>query len=84
MAGMPDTLAQPVSHTLEVKHSRFIAHAAPIDGAAAGARIIFNIIMGTGCGGGVVVDGKIIGVRSPFSQREWMTAAIRRSTPRVR
>jgi uncharacterized YigZ family protein len=35
MAGMPDTLAQPVSHTLEVKHSRFIAHAAPIDGAAA-------------------------------------------------
>jgi len=35
MAGMPDTLAQPVSHTLEVKHSRFIAHAAPIDGGAA-------------------------------------------------
>lgn len=32
---MLDTLAQPVSHTLEVKHSRFIAHAAPIDGAAA-------------------------------------------------
>lgn len=35
MAGMLDTLAQPVSHTLEVKHSRFIAHAAPIDGAPA-------------------------------------------------
>ncbi len=35
MVGMPDTLAQPVNHTLEVKHSRFIAHAAPIDGAAA-------------------------------------------------
>ena len=32
---MPDTLAQPVSHTLEIKHSRFTAHAAPIDGAAA-------------------------------------------------
>ncbi|OBU67416.1 IMPACT family protein [Stenotrophomonas maltophilia] len=30
---MPDTLAQPVSHTLEVKHSRFITHATPIDGA---------------------------------------------------
>ena len=35
MTGMLDTLAQPVSHTLEVKHSRFIAQAAPIDGAAA-------------------------------------------------
>lgn len=35
MVGMPDTLAQPVNHTLEVKHSRFIAHAAPIDGAVA-------------------------------------------------
>jgi len=36
MAGMPDTLAQPVSHTLDIKHSRFAAHAAPI-GSAAGA-----------------------------------------------
>lgn len=32
---MLDTLARPVSHTLDVKHSRFIAHATPIDGAAA-------------------------------------------------
>ncbi len=31
---MPDTLAHPVSHSLEIKHSRFIAHAAPIDAAA--------------------------------------------------
>ncbi len=35
MAGMPDTLATVVSHSLEIKHSRFIAHAAPIDTAAA-------------------------------------------------
>ncbi len=35
MVGMPDTLVQPVSHTLEVKHSRFIALAAPIDDGAA-------------------------------------------------
>ena len=33
MVVMPDTLAQPVSHSLDVKHSRFIAHAAPIDSA---------------------------------------------------
>ncbi|MDQ7312854.1 MULTISPECIES: YigZ family protein [unclassified Stenotrophomonas] len=32
---MLDTLAQPVNHALEVKHSRFITQAAPIDGAAA-------------------------------------------------
>jgi len=30
------------------------------DGAAAGARVTFAIIIGTGCGGGVVVDGKLI------------------------
>ena len=29
-----------------------------IDGAAAGANIVFGVILGTGCGGGVVVDGK--------------------------
>jgi fructokinase len=31
-----------------------------VDGAAAGARIVFGVILGTGCGGGVVVDGKVI------------------------
>jgi len=30
------------------------------DGAAAGARVAFAIIIGTGCGGGLVVDGKLI------------------------
>jgi fructokinase len=30
------------------------------DGAAAGARVTFAVIIGTGCGGGVVVDGKIV------------------------
>jgi fructokinase len=31
------------------------------DGAAAGAAIVFGVIAGTGVGGGVVVDGKVIG-----------------------
>lgn len=35
MVAMPDTLATPASHSLEIKHSRFIAHAAPIADAAA-------------------------------------------------
>lgn len=31
-----------------------------VDGAAAGARTAFAIIIGTGCGGGLVVDGKLV------------------------
>ena len=30
------------------------------DGAATGARCVFGVILGTGCGGGVVVDGKLL------------------------
>jgi fructokinase len=30
-----------------------------IDGAAAGASVVFGVILGTGVGGGIVVDGKI-------------------------
>lgn len=31
-----------------------------VDGAAAGARVVFAIILGTGCGGGLVVDGHLV------------------------
>jgi len=31
-----------------------------VDGAAAGARVVFGAIFGTGCGGGVVVERKIV------------------------
>ena len=31
------------------------------DGAGAGARVVFGVIIGTGCGGGVVVDGNLLG-----------------------
>ena len=30
------------------------------DGAAAGAGIVFGVILGTGCGGGIVIDGKVL------------------------
>ena len=30
------------------------------DGAAAGARVVFGVILGTGCGGGIVVDGGML------------------------
>ena len=31
-----------------------------VDGAAAGAAVVFGVILGTGVGGGVVVDGKVL------------------------
>ncbi|HZT49103.1 MAG TPA: ROK family protein [Hyphomicrobiaceae bacterium] len=31
-----------------------------VDGAGAGARAVFGVILGTGCGGGLVFDGKLI------------------------
>jgi fructokinase len=31
------------------------------DGAAAGAKVVFGVILGTGVGGGIVVDGKVVG-----------------------
>lgn len=31
-----------------------------VDGAAAGARSVFGVIVGTGCGGGIVIDGKVL------------------------
>lgn len=31
-----------------------------IDGAAAGARVVFGVILGTGVGGGIVVDGRVL------------------------
>jgi fructokinase len=31
-----------------------------VDGAAAGARVVFGIILGTGTGGGLVIDGRVV------------------------
>jgi len=31
-----------------------------VDGAVAGAKVVFGIIVGTGCGGGLVVDGQLL------------------------
>jgi fructokinase len=40
------------------------------DGAAAGAGVVFAAVLGTGCGGGVVADGRLIGGRNGFAG-EW-------------
>jgi fructokinase len=52
-----------------------------VDGAAAGASVVFGVIMGTGCGGAIVVDGKIlegphrIGGEWGHTPLPWMTPA---------
>ena len=40
------------------------------DGAGAGNRAVFGVILGTGCGGGVVVDGKVLTGRNHVTG-EW-------------
>lgn len=40
------------------------------DGAGAGARVVFGVILGTGCGGGIVVDGQVLRGRNRIAG-EW-------------
>jgi fructokinase len=40
------------------------------DGAAAGAKLVFGVILGTGCGGGIVVNGGLLGGRHSLAG-EW-------------
>jgi fructokinase len=40
------------------------------DGAGAGRSVVFGVILGTGCGGGIVVDGKVVGGRHRIAG-EW-------------
>ena len=41
-----------------------------VDGAAQGAAVAFGVILGTGCGGGVVVGGRLLGGANAFAG-EW-------------
>jgi fructokinase len=40
------------------------------DGAAAGAKVVFGVILGTGCGGGITVNGQLVEGRNGISG-EW-------------
>jgi fructokinase len=60
---------QPIRQDLEKRLGREVrmandanclAVSEQADGAAAGAQVVFAVILGTGCGGGVVVDGKLV------------------------
>jgi fructokinase len=50
------------------------------DGAAAGARVVFGAILGTGCGGGVVVDGRLVVGRNGVAG-EWGHTPLPWATP---
>ena len=50
------------------------------DGAAAGARVVFGAILGTGCGGGVVVDGRPLEGRNGVAG-EWGHTPLPWATP---
>jgi fructokinase len=41
-----------------------------VDGAASGAPLVFGIILGTGCGGGIVMNGQVLTGRNSISG-EW-------------
>lgn len=41
-----------------------------VDGAGAGARTVFAVVLGTGCGGGLVVDGRLVEGRNGIAG-EW-------------
>ena len=41
-----------------------------VDGAGAGCRVVFGVIIGTGCGGGIVVDQRVVDGRNRIAG-EW-------------
>ena len=60
---------QPLKQDLEAASGRSLrlandancfALSEATDGAGAGKRTVFGVIVGTGCGGGIVVDGKLV------------------------
>lgn len=54
---LKDALARPVRVEND---ANCFALSEAVDGAAAGGRVVFGVIIGTGCGGGVVVDRKVV------------------------
>jgi fructokinase len=72
-------IGQPLRHDLEQRLQREVrlsndancfALSEAIDGAAAGAEVVFGVILGTGCGGGIVVRGQVLAGANAISG-EW-------------
>jgi fructokinase len=54
---LPERLGRPVRFAND---ANCFALSEATDGAAAGARVVFGVIIGTGTGGGLVVDGRVL------------------------
>ncbi|MDP1631661.1 MAG: ROK family protein [Caulobacter sp.] len=56
-----EDLGQALQRPVRVANdANCLALSEAVDGAAVGARVAFAVILGTGCGGGVVVDGRLV------------------------
>ncbi len=62
-------IGQPLDRDLEAALGRPVrimndancfALSEAVDGAGAGAKVVFGVIIGTGCGGGLVIDGNVL------------------------
>jgi predicted NBD/HSP70 family sugar kinase len=56
-ADLQDALGRPVR---VANDANCFALSEAVDGAARGARVVFGVILGTGVGGGLVVDGRVL------------------------
>lgn len=63
MNGQPvlDDLQQLLGRTIRIQNdANCFALSEAVDGAAAGAQVVFGVIIGTGVGAGIVVNGKVL------------------------
>lgn len=58
---MKEDLSRLLARSIRLANdANCLALSEAVDGAAAGSRSVFAAILGTGCGGGIVVDGKLL------------------------
>lgn len=56
---LPDDLQRVLGRPVRIANdANCFAVSEAVDGAAKGAHCVFGVIIGTGCGGGIVIDGK--------------------------
>ncbi|WP_293902804.1 ROK family protein [Phenylobacterium sp.] len=66
-ADLERVLGRPVRYAND---ANCLALSEATDGAAAGAGVVFAVIIGTGCGGGIALDGRLVEGRN-FVAGEW-------------
>ncbi len=81
---LAEALGQPVRLAND---ANCFALSEAVDGAAAGFRVVFGVILGTGCGGGIIIDGQpligahAIGGEWGHNPLPWPTTAERTFAP---